>query len=227
MKVQSTALVLLLAVGVLVACHGTSGYVPQTGVNIGDATLPLDGHRPPGIPPELTSQVCAGIPFSKIPGTYIETVAIGNVSGSTFTGEGSWFSEEYKKGSAATPTPGTTPEPGKIPAWLYYGKYTLQTHKQTGCALLIVSKSGKPWIIEKTGKFNADDGGFAIVHAKHWHISGTTAFGFLTATITFSSSTSGSGHAMLTTETGGGYDTATITLVGRTAIKVKRIKETH
>jgi hypothetical protein len=226
MKIRSMALVLLVALGVLVACHGTSTYVPQGGVNMSDATLPLDGHWPSGVWAANTSQICAGVPYSKVGKTYTEIVAVGNLSGSTFMGEGSWFSEKYALGSPATPTPGHTPEPGKIPAWAYYGSFTLKKHKETGCAIVIVTENGKPWIFEKTEKFNADSGGFVIVNPKeHWHISGMTGFGFLTESLTITSSTSGGGQAMLKTETGQAYDTATITLVGRTPIKVKKIKE--
>jgi hypothetical protein len=223
MKLRSMALVLLLAVGVLVACHGTSNYVPQSGSNLSDSTISLDGHWPHGVPAAVTSQVCAHIPFAKVPGAYVEMFGVGELSSSKFTGQGEWFIEDYKLGSPATPTPGPTPKPGKIPAWLYYGSYTLQTSKQTGCALFITTKSGKPWIIEKSGKYNAESGGIPVIHSKHWHIVITSTYGLLTASITLSSSTSGSGTATLTSAMGAPYDMATITLVGRTAITV--IKE--
>ncbi|MBV8148169.1 MAG: hypothetical protein JO092_03665 [Candidatus Eremiobacteraeota bacterium] len=224
MKFRSMALVLLCAVAVLVACHGTSNYVPQDGMGLTDSMLPLDGHWPAGVPAAVTSQVCANIPFSKVPGKYIEMIATGNLSSSKFTGHGEWFLEDYKPGSPATPTPGATPKPGKVPAWLYYGSYTLKTSKQTGCAILITSKSGKPIITTNSGKFNGESAGIPVVHVKHWHIVTTTTFGLLSAMITLSSSTSGGGSATLTTETGQPYDTATITLVGRTLIKIKKVK---
>jgi hypothetical protein len=215
MKIRSMALVLLTALGVLVACHGTSNYVPQGGTNLSDSTLSLDGDRLPDLP---ISQLCAHIPFSKVPGEYVVMTAFGNLSSSSFTGQGAWFIEDYKPGG---PAPSKTPKPGKIAAWLYYGSYSLKTSKQTGCAFFFASKSGKPIISTMSGKsYNAESFAQVVVKLKHWHYAKQTGFGLLSAMITLSSATSGKGSAILTTETGQPYDTADITLVGRTIVKI-------
>jgi hypothetical protein len=221
MKVRSMALVLLVALGVLVACHGASNYVPQNGVNLSDSTLQLDGHWRPAVR-AMTSPVCAHIPLVKVPGTYVFMFAFGNLSGKNYTGDGRWFLNDYVPGG--TP-PSRTPPPGKLKAWLYYGSYTLKTSKQTGCAYLIASESHKPIVATKFGKFRGYSVGTPITHAKHWHVTATSTSGLVTMMVTLSSPTSGSGSAALTTETGTPYDTATITLIGRTAIMIKEISE--
>jgi hypothetical protein len=220
MKIRSMALVLLVALGVLVACHGASNYVPQ-GTSLNGSTPSLDASRPSDVPATVVTQLCAKVPPSKVPGKYIVMVVFGDLSKSKFTGQGSWFSYAYKLGNPTTPTPGPTAKPGKIAAWLYYGSYSLKTSKQTGCVFFYASKNGKPIVKTMSGKSdNAFSVGEVLVKAKHWHTANMTTPGILTETIALSSATSGGGTATLKTDSGQPYDTANITLVGRIATKI-------
>ena len=213
MKLRSTALILLFAVSVLVACRGTS-FVPQTEGTLTDGSPVIIPNMPPGFSTPDITNICAGIPFAHVPGSHILMFALGNLSGGNFSGTGLWFLESFKIGKPGpTPTPGVTPTPIRgTPVWIYYGKYTLKKKKETGCAFLEATKSGKPF---KGSKGNAVSLGTVITNAKHLKVKITTTEGPVTITFTGVSATGGKGSAKLITPTGGAYDTATITLVGR------------
>lgn len=222
MRLRSTALVLLAAIAVLVACHGTSNYVPQNGAISSDSDSAAVGNHL-GLPAS-TPNYC-NVPFSHVPGNYVEMTGIGNLKGSTFTGTGEWFVFKYSLGTPpphATPTPGVTPTPNKKePLYYYYGNYTLKKEKQTGCAILLTTQNGKPLKGIKGKKFNAlnvEDVLVSIPKHKSLRLGLPTMAGTALISISGISATSGTGSADLHTNKGKAYDTAAIKILGRLAI---------
>jgi hypothetical protein len=214
MKIRSMTLALFLAASVLVACNESS-YAPLGGVPEAQIQV-VAPHAPAGISLPDAVKICSGIPFSRVPGHHVEMFAVGNLKHGKFSGTGFWFLLAYKIGKpGATPTPGVTPTPIKgKPLYLYYGKYSLKTNHESGCAFLVTTQNGKPL----SGKYNAASIETVVVKVKYLKVSSTTTEGPLLMKLTGITPTSGRGSATLTTTTGGAYDSATITLLGRAAI---------
>ncbi len=222
MRFRSTALVLLATVAVLVACHGTSNYVPQNGA-ISSDSIPAAVGNHVELPAATTPNYCQ-VRFAHVPGKYVEMTSVGHLKGSTFNGTGEWFLSKYSLGTPSpheTPTPGVTPTPNKKePLYYYYGNYTLKKEKQTGCAILVTTQSGKNFKGLKGKKFNAFNDEAVLVNVpKHKSLHSTpTMFGTAQVSISGISATSGTGTADLLTSMGKAYDTATIKILGRLAI---------
>jgi hypothetical protein len=185
----------------------------------GSPTISVPGLEkiwPEGTPPDVTS-ICSA-PASKVPGSYVILFALGDLTGSTFTGSGLWFLENLAKGTPGpTPTPGVTPTPIKgKPLYLYYGTFRLKTHKEQGCVFMIATKSGKP--LSKKAKGNAEILGTVATKVKYLRVTFTTTSGSVSAKLSGVSATGGAGSAVLLSSTGAAYDKATISILGRVSI---------
>jgi hypothetical protein len=176
-----------------------------------------------GIPD--ASQLC-NAPDVKIPGSYLEMLTSGGVKGSTYTSAGAlniWFLVKYTKGTKPTPTPspGTTatpttgPTPKPVDVYYYTGTYTTHKSKETGCAVLIVTKSGKPL---SKGAGNGL-GINTVQYADKYVNTALSLSGVLSETVSSLSASGGHGSATLKTTKNKQYDTLTITLTKRIEVK--------
>ena len=124
--------------------------------------------------------------------------------------------EVYEREEADTAAePGNDRDAQKPPKpftiYFYTGTYTTKKTKQTGCAILFYTTSGKP-IDPGTGAISANSPQFAYPYID---ASASIASGSMTEKITGLSATGGHGTAILTSMKGKAYDTATITLTKR------------
>lgn len=129
---------------------------------------------------------------------------------------------KVKKSSKPTPPPTTSPSavpsptqpPTDQPTYLYIGKYTLSKNKQTGCAIVITTQSGKPFTGSKYAGLAV--GTPLIKYPKHFKTT-VVDQGPVSVKLTKLSSKGGSGKATLLLKNGGTFDTATVTLTSRFA----------
>jgi hypothetical protein len=216
MKRRSMTLAFLLAAA-LAACQGTSTYAPQAGpmsvspaVQLARASVPAPYDAVfSGIPD--ASQLC-NAPDVKIPGSYLEMLTSGGVKGSTYTSAGAlniWFLVKYTKGTKPTPTP------KPVDVYYYTGTYTTHKSKETGCAVLIVTKSGKPL---SKGAGNGL-GINTVQYADKYVNTALSLSGVLSETVSSLSASGGHGSATLKTTKNKQYDTLTITLTKRIEVK--------
>ena len=222
MKLRTTLLAFVCSAAVLAACQGGSTYAPAT-ATMNDASqashfrvsLPAPFDKLAALMPDVSG---CDAPNLKIPGTYISMAAFGNQKGATFTstaGISFWMIEKYSKGTKPTPTPSTgptaTPTTGPTPkpvqVFFYTGTYTTKKTKQTGCAILFVTKSHKP-IIKGFGSGIA--GGDPQFSQPYIKTSKPSVIGNLSLTITGLSASGGHGNAVLMTMQGKRYDTAIV-----------------
>jgi hypothetical protein len=233
MKLQATMVAFLFASAALAACQGGTTYAPQTGAPgdtsqgaMGRAPLPAPFDRIASALPDAAGTCTA--PDAKLPGNYISMLADGTAKGTTFTtatgGISSWSLDKYSKAAKPKPTPspspGTspTPNPKTIEVWVYTGTYVTAKTKQTGCATVIASKSGRPL---EPGIGSGIGTNSVQFSAPYWKTGNKPlATGLLSETVTGLSASGGKGTAVLTSSKGATYDTATITLTGRTLIKL-------
>jgi hypothetical protein len=233
MKIRSMALAFLFAAGTLAACHGASTYTPQLGDSTGASGASGGMLAHPSLPEGFASLQdavahAAGTCTTaneKLPGEYLFMLAEGKVTGTTFSTKGAlvseWTLNKYTVVAHPTPTPhptsepttGPTPKPAKI--WYYLGNYTLKVHKQSGCAILITSQNGKPFL----STISAIAENAVTFSQPNFKEGPNLAAGVLSETVTGLSASGGHGTATLTTTKGAPYDTATITLLGRTGEK--------
>jgi hypothetical protein len=200
-----TAWIAVAVAGVLAGCAGVPSYMP-TGDSVQGSAPTLQT-----LVPDANAGGTCTAPVQKVPGTYIEMVAFGNVAAGTFTSQtGLWFQSSYKPGPKPAPSSVPSAKPGPRD-YFYIGTYVLKKSKQTGCAVLLATQNGKPF---KGSKQNAFGVGAPLVKAKTLKITPLES-GNLSMTITGLSASGGRGSATLTTSTGAAYDTATITLTGR------------
>jgi hypothetical protein len=233
MRVQTTTLAFLFSAGVLAACQGVSTYAPQAGDAGNSAPAAVSSLRLPAPFDTLASRtpdaaaLCSAR-YVKVPGKYITMFALGEIKGTTFTSGGVlaiWSLDSYTKGAKPTPTPSTgptatpttgpTPKPVKV--YLYTGTYMTKKTKQTGCALLIATVSKKPIIKGEPG--NGLSSNSVQTNEKYPPKTTQILFGSLSETITGLSAKGGKGKAILMTQMGKQYDTATITLTSRIETK--------
>jgi hypothetical protein len=210
----------ILVGGLLAACNGASNLMPGSlGSAEDSAQMPALAGMP-SLPHVDATKLKCPAPYSNVPGTYVVMSAFGTLKGGTFVTSTSKFSSNTwaeVKYTRATPGPTATPKtpPPTTAEYLYYGSYTLAKHKQTGCALLSATQNGKdfPGLPSNALVANAPLTKVVNVNIKVGQL------GKLTEKITGVTPTSGHGTAVLTTSKGAPFDTATITLVGRIAIK--------
>jgi hypothetical protein len=227
MKLRTTLLAFVCSAAVLAACQGGSTYAPAT-ATMNDAAqgshfrapLPAPFDKVSALQPDASG---CDAPNMKIPGNYISMAAFGNQKGTTFTSTAgilsTWTLSKYTKGTKPTPgpsnsptTPPTTgPTPKPVQVFYYTGTYTTKKSKQTGCAILFVTKSHKPII----KGFGSGFGGGNPQFSQPYVNSTETLFGSLSLTITGLSASGGHGNAVLKTMKGKAYDTATFTLTKR------------
>jgi hypothetical protein len=226
MRVQTTTLAFLFSAGVLAACQGVSTYAPQAGdagnsvpAAVSSLRLPAPFDTLPSRMPDAAALCNAR--NVKVPGKYITMFALGEVKGTTFTSGGVlaiWSLDQYTKGTKPTPTPSTGPTPTTGPTpkpikvYLYTGTYTTKKSKQTGCAVLFATVNKRPLIKGQPG--NGLSSNSVLTDVKYL-VTTPILFGSLSEKITGLSAKGGRGKAILTTQTGKQYDTATITLVSR------------
>lgn len=208
---------LLVVIAALIAgCRGPADYVPS---NIGPDNGAPAGEGSPLLAHLDATKLKCPAPLVKVPGTYVVMSATGTLKNGRFVSAanaygGIWSQVKY---TAATPGPTASPTslPSVPPEYLYYGRYTLKKSRQTGCATLITTQSGKdfPGLSD-----NALADGAPVVRLKNVNLKIGT-FGKLAETITGITPTSGHGTAVLRTSKGAPFDTATITIVGRLSLK--------
>jgi hypothetical protein len=219
-----TASLSLVVGALLAACNGGSGYVPAAvaPTSVGPVRDLVQTSTFPGMPPlghiDASKLKCPA-PYSKVPGTYVVMSTFGTLKNGTFVSAkapfgGTWAQVAYTRATPG-PTASPTTAPSSPPEYVYYGSYTLQKKKQTGCATLFTTQSGKDFTDIPA---NALSGGAPLVKALNFNLK-VGVIGKLTEKITGVTATSGTGTAILTTSKGKPFDTATIKLVGRLAIK--------
>ena len=227
MRLRTTLLAFVCSAAILAACQGGSTYAPAT-ATMNDAAqgshfrapLPAPFDKLSALQPDDSG---CDAPNMKIPGTYISMAAFGSQKGTTFTstaGISFWMIAKYTKGTKPTATPSTGPTaspttgptPKPVPVFFYTGTYTTKKTKQTGCALLFVTKSHKP-IIKGFGSGIA--GGDPQFSEPYINEGAPSVTGNLSLTITGLSASGGHGNAVLRTMKGKTYDTAVFTLTKR------------
>jgi hypothetical protein len=217
----------IAAIAVLAACHGNQGFTPptqqqQNSAPAQTATLPFNL---PGISPRLSRMCPMGptVPLYKPPqGPFIVFVANGKLKGNTFKSAPSpltlWFEFKIKKSTKPVPSPSTgpspTPPPFDQPVYFYIGKYTLAKAKQTGCAFLFTTQSGKPF----TGsKFAGLAFGEPQIAYPKYYKEKIIAMGPLAENLGKLSASGGKGSAKLKLKSGTLFDTAAVTFTTRIA----------
>jgi hypothetical protein len=234
MKRRTTTLAFLFTAA-LAACQGVSTFAPPAG-SMDDASTGQSIRAPLPAPYDTilssfpdASEAC-NAPNVKIPGKYISMVASGGTKGSTFTSSGAlnlWLLEKATKGTKPTPTPSSkptgnpstgptaTPKPKPIDVYFYTGTYRTRRSKETGCAILIVSVSGKAISKGEGSGIGVNTVQYA---AKYVNVDALT-FGPLQETVSNLSASGGRGSVTMKTAKGKLYDTASITLTKRVEIK--------
>jgi hypothetical protein len=228
MKLRTTLLAFVCSAAVLAACQGGSTYAPAT-ATMNDAAQGSHFRAPLPAPFDKLSALQSDAsdcdaPDMKIPGDYISMAAFGSQKGSTFTstaGVSFWMIQRYSRGTkptaspsagpTASPTSGPTPKPVQV--FFYTGTYTTQKTKQTGCAILFVTKNHKPIIKGLGSGIAGGNPQFSEPYIKTGKKPLTS--GNLSLTITGLSASGGRGNAVLMTTQGKRYDTATFTLTKR------------
>jgi len=228
--VRPTTLSFLLvaALGVLVACHGNQTFTPLAPGEQppGPASSQERALIPPGIRPRA-SGVCSAPEYKPNAGPFVVFFANGNVKKGTFKSSTSpltlWFAFRVKKSkptpipsSSPTTGPSTIPSPTPIPtnrpAYIYEGEYTLAKAKQTGCAFVFTTQSGKPF----TGsKYNALAFGDPLIKYPPHYKTKVVAHGAVSIKIAKLSANGGKGTATLLLGNGNTFDTAKVTLTYR------------
>lgn len=227
MRLRTTLLAFVCSAAILAACQGGSTYAPAT-ATMNDAAQGSHFRAPLPAPFDKLSALMpddsgCDAPNMKIPGSYISMIAFGTQKGTTFTSGdflSTWLVTKYTKGTKPTPTPSTgptaTPTTGPTPkpvqVFLYTGTYTTKKTKQTGCAILFVTKNHHA--IEK-GAGSGFAGGDPQFSQPFINQSSASLEGPLTLTITGLSASGGHGNAVLKTMKGKTYDTAVFTLTKR------------
>ncbi len=228
MRLRTTMFAFVCSAAILAACQGGSTYAPAT-ATMNDASqashfrasLPAPFDKLSALQPDAAG---CDAPDMKIPGNYISMAAFGSQKGTTFTSTpgifSTWALSKYTKGTkptatpstgpTATPTTGPTPKPVQV--FLYSGTYTTKKTKQTGCAILFVTKSHKPIIKGLGSGFGGGNPQFSEPYIK---TSKPSVLGNLSLTITGLSASGGHGNAVLKTMKGKLYDTAVFTLTKR------------
>lgn len=164
--------------------------------------------------------MCTAPTYKPKAGPFIIFVANGKVKRGTFKSQSSpltlWFAIKIKKSTKPIPSPSTSPSPPPMdqPEYFYFGEYTLAKAKQTGCAYLITTQSGKPF----TGsKFNGIAFGAPSIAYPKYYKEKVIASGPVTVKLSKLSATGGNGKATLKLQNGTTYDTATVHLTYRLA----------
>ncbi|HZZ01271.1 MAG TPA: hypothetical protein VFE36_17050 [Candidatus Baltobacteraceae bacterium] len=223
------AFIMVAAIGVLAACHGYQPFTPvaQTPQASAMADMQLRSLLPPGIDPRA-SGVCSAPTYKPAAGPFILFIANGNVKRGKFKSGASpltlWVAFRIKKATKPTPPPTTspsgspstppspTPPPQDKPVYFYLGQYTLAKSKQTGCAFVFATQSGKPF----TGsKYGALAFGEPLIAFPKYYKEKVVAHGPVTVTISKLSATGGKGSATLKLGNGSTFDTATVNLTYR------------
>lgn len=198
-RLGAPALVLMV-VATLAACGAAIDSAPRTlayanGVSHGLSPLPCTAHS------------------VRVPGDYIVLVSVGTFHNGSYRSSGtfsSWNDVAYTIGSVR-PTPSPRPP---VPEYAYYGTYSLEKHRQSGCAYLFVTQSGQPF--PGIGD-NALSDGAPSIEAKHVRVKALSLRGPLTITLDNVSPGGGRGSMKLT-RGGAAYDSGTIVLTGRVAV---------
>lgn len=220
--VMQSATAALFVVAALVACHGAgTAYNPALNEGISaESSASL---------PDLTTGPEAKITCKapmKDPGSYLAYFAHGNVKRGTFraqTGTSSgaiWYVYKYVKVKPTpTPSPSPTASPTSTPKtmsyYFYYGQFVMK-NKQTGCAFLTGTKSGKPF---KGTHYNSLTNGFPRLKPGHYKASIAEQGAVKSITISHLSSKGGSGSVTLVTSAGKPYTSGTVKFNGRIVIK--------
>lgn len=218
----TTSFFVILAIGVLASCNGMQNVAPiaQQPQTFTPANSLLRSLLPPNINPQAGAN-CTAPTYKPKAGPFIVFIANGKVKRGTFKSQSSpltlWVALKIKKATKPTPPPSTAPSPTPPmdqPEYFYFGQYTLAKAKQTGCAFLITTQSGKPF----TGsKFNGLAFGSPLIkYPKYWK-SKVIASGPVTVKLSKLSATGGHGTATLKLQNGTTYDTATVNLTYRIA----------
>jgi hypothetical protein len=208
-------LVLIAVVSVCAACQSNSS-VAQSGT-VADNSLPALKHYP-SIDAMVADakSLCKAAPV-KVPGNYVFMNSSGELESGELIATGLWFVEQYELATPGpTPTPGVTPKPIKgQPLYFYYGTYKLAKSKESGCAFMTATQSGKDF---KHAEFNATAIGSIVTKEPFVRGTYSSTEGLLALTIQHINRTGGKGGAILSMPGGKRYDTATITLTGRISI---------
>lgn len=176
----------------------------------------------PTVTPTTLPLACSA-PAAAIPGTYTSILALGNVSGTTFTasaGTSLWTRQHY---TAATPAPtpsispttlpstSPSPSPTPQPVYVYEGTYKVVVSGATetnGCAILVTSQDGAPLSGTAYNGENLDDPNFAQPVNGTFVASGSVS----SMTISNLSANGGTGSFTLSDNS-----TGTVTLTSRVA----------
>ncbi|HKE35798.1 MAG TPA: hypothetical protein VKB39_00100 [Candidatus Baltobacteraceae bacterium] len=227
MRRQTISFLVIAGIALLAACHGNQSFTPvaqpqQDAARIGGATLPF---IPSGIDPHVFSG-CTAPQYKPKAGPFIIFVANGNVKKDDFKSAPSpftlWAAIKIKKSTKPTPVPSGSPSPGSSPTppphdqptYLYFGEYTLAKTKQTGCAYLFATQSGKPF----TGsKYSGLAFGSPTIKYPKYYKQKVLATGPVILKYVSLSSSGGKGTATLKLNNGSTYDTAAVTFTYRLA----------
>lgn len=216
----TTSFLLIVAIGVLASCNGYQNVTPPAQLSQTSAPATALLHLlPPGISPR-SGATCTAPTYKLKAGPFIIFVANGKVKKGTFKSQASpltlWEVLKIKKSTKPVPSPSSSPTspPMDQPEYFYFGEYTLAKAKQTGCAFLITTQSGKPF----TGsKFSGLAFGAPSIAYPKYYKEKVIASGPVTVKLSKLSATGGNGTATLKLQNGTTYDTATVKLTYRLA----------
>lgn len=158
------------------------------------------------------SKISCTAPYVNVPGDYIVVESGGNFRNGRYVSSGTfstWNEVRYEAGGSI---PTASPKP-PVPEYVYYGTYSLDKHRQKGCAFLFVSQNGQPF---PGLTDNALTSGAPIVKV-HFHVKVLPQEGPLSVRLDRLSASGGTG-SMTLTQGGSVYDTGKIDLVGRAAL---------
>jgi hypothetical protein len=213
----------------LAACHaGGSGFAPVTSSQPGPAAgAPMSAVASEalsrlGVRVPLAGLPLCSAPAAVLPGSYVAIVAAGNVKRSMFVANprrSFWVLAQYAQASPPpstnpSATPSALPSP-PVPAYVYFGTYSLTKTQTTGCAYLVATANRKP--LPPT-HFNA-----AEIDAPNFQtwvtVVNVADHGYLVSSISHLGATGGTGSLTLKMFSGGTFDSGTITLTGRVKVQ--------
>ena len=226
MRRPTMLFILVVAIGILAACNGNQTFAPvaqQEPQTSAPARSQLQSLLPSGINPRAYG-ACTAPAYKPAAGPFIIFIANGKVKRDDFKSSSSpftlWESLKIKKSKKPTPAPSgspvasPTPPPMDQPVYLYTGQYHLAKSKQTGCAYVITTQSGKPF----TGsKYSGLAFGEPMIKFPKYYKEKIVAMGPVSVKLGKLSASGGKGTATLKLTNGTTFDTATVNLTYRIA----------